>query len=360
MFSSFLAILAIGAVVSATPTPTIEKRASCTITAYTDFASVSSCSTVTIEALTVPSGATATMSPAASATVELQGDITFAYTDSDGPLLTFEGTDITFVGNGYTIDGNGADYWDGEGTDGGVAKPHPLLKFDGSGTYSDFTVLNTPAQAISVGGSSLTFDSITVDDSAGDTDDLGANTDGFDVSADDITIKNCVVKNQDDCLAINDGTNIVFEDNTCSGGHGMSIGSIASDKTVSSVTISGNTVTDSMYGIRIKADSDATDASVSGVTYSGNTISGITYYGVLLTQSYPDNFGTPGTGCLFSDINFTGDETSITVESGAYRLAIDCGDCTGTWDFDELYITGGDAGTIDSDDATVSTRKVCV
>ena len=58
--------------------------------------------------------------------------------------------------------------------------------------------------------------------------------------------------NQDDCVAINSGSNLVFKDNTCSGGHGISIGSISDDKVVSGVTISGNTVTDSMYGMRIK------------------------------------------------------------------------------------------------------------
>ena len=51
------------------------------------------------------------------------------------------------------------------------------------------------------------------------------------------------VKSQDDCLAINKGSNIVFQRNTCIGGHGISIGSISSDATVSGVTISGNTIT---------------------------------------------------------------------------------------------------------------------
>ena len=71
----------------------------------------------------------------------------------------------------------------------------------------------------------------------------GANTDGFDISADDVTVENSVVMNQgqgffclisreypyadcldiDDCLAINRGTNINFENNQCSGGHGISI-----------------------------------------------------------------------------------------------------------------------------------------
>lgn len=95
-----------------------------------------------------------------------------------------------------------------------------------------------------------------------------------------------VVKNQDDCLAINSGSNIIFEDNSCSGGHGISIGSISSGKMISGVTI---------YGLRIKVDADATSGGVSSDTYSGNTISSITKYGVLITQSYSDKFGTPGT-----------------------------------------------------------------
>jgi galacturan 1,4-alpha-galacturonidase len=44
-------------------------------------------------------------------------------------------------------------------------------------------------------------------------------------------------------------------------GHGISIGSIASGSKVSKVTISGNNVTDSMYGLRIKTVYGATDAS---------------------------------------------------------------------------------------------------
>ncbi|KIY42978.1 glycoside hydrolase family 28 protein [Fistulina hepatica ATCC 64428] len=350
-FSCLCIIVTAAVLASAAP----SKRSSCTISSVDDASDISDCSSVTINSLTVEDGDTMDLEPADGATITMAGNITFAKTSSDGPLFTIDGSDITFNGAGYVFDGNGADYWDGEGTDGGVAKPHPLLKFKGSGNYSDFTALNTPAQAISIGDSEgLTFDSITVDNSAGDTDDLGANTDGFDVSANDVTIQNSVVKNQDDCLAINNGTGITFKNNQCSGGHGISIGSIASDKAVSDVTISGNTVTDSMYGLRIKVDSDADDASVSSITYSGNTLSGIEEYGVLITQSYPDNDGTPGTGAPISDINFTGDATTVEVGDDASRLTVDCGACSGTWDFSELTITGGSAGTVDSDDATVS------
>jgi len=76
---------------------------------------------------------------------------------------------------------------------------------------------------------------------------------------------------------------------------------------------------------------------------------------VLISQSYPDDFSTPGTGSTISDINFTGEETSVEVTgSSGERLAIDCGNCSGDWDFSELTITGGSAGTMDVDDASIS------
>lgn len=54
---------------------------------------------------------------------------------------------------------------------------------------------------------------------------------------------------------------------------GMSIGSISSGKTVSGVIFSGNTVSDSLYGTRVKVDSDATSGGVSNVTWSGYVLS---------------------------------------------------------------------------------------
>ncbi|KAK0215837.1 endopolygalacturonase 2 precursor [Armillaria nabsnona] len=354
-FYQFIFTATVLALVSALPAEDLEARASCVVDSVSAASSISSCSAVTINAFTVPSGSTLTLSPKAGATVTMAGDITFAKTPSSGPLFTIDGDSVTFKGAGHKFNGNGASYWDGEGTNGGVTKPHPFLKFKGSGTYSSFTVLNSPAQAVSIGNSDgLTFDSITIDNSAGDTNSLGHNTDGFDVSADDVTIQNSVVKNQDDCIAINSGSNIVFKNNQCSGGHGISVGSIDTGKTVTGVTVSGNTVTNSMYGLRIKVKAAATSAKVSDITYSGNTISGITKYGVLISQSYPDDAGTPGTGGPISGVSFTGSATTVKVGDKAKRLTIDCGNCSGTWDFSKLTVTGGVAGTVASSSATIS------
>ncbi|SJL13829.1 uncharacterized protein ARMOST_17277 [Armillaria ostoyae] len=386
-FYQFIFTAAVLTLVSALPAEDIEARASCVVDSVSAASSISSCSAVTINAFTVPSGSTLTLSPKAGATVTMAGDITFAKTSTAGPLFTIDGDNVTFKGTGHKFNGNGASYWDGKGTNGGVDKPHPLLKqvdlslmacsqtltiyiqvqglwhllsIHGDTYFALFVattqrerqVLNSPAQAISIGNSDgLTFDSITVDNSAGDTNSLGHNTDGFDVSADDVTIKNSVVKNQDDCIAINSGSNIVFQNNQCSGGHGISVGSISTGKTVTDVTISGNTVTNSMYGLRIKVKAEATSAKVSGIT---NTISGITKYGVLISQSYPDDAGTPGTGGPISGVSFTGSATTVKVGDKAKRLTVDCGNCSGKWDFSKLTVTGGSAGTIASSSATIS------
>lgn len=54
------------------------------------------------------------------------------------------------------------------------------------------------------------------------------NTDGFDVGASHVTISNVTVTNQDDCVAFKPNANYVtVTDITCTGSHGLSVGSLA-------------------------------------------------------------------------------------------------------------------------------------
>jgi polygalacturonase len=68
------------------------------------------------------------------------------------------------------------------------------------------------------------------------------------------------VYNQDDCVAVTSGTQIVIDNLYCSGGHGLSIGSIGgkSNNTVDTVTFKNSQVVDSQNGCRIKSNSDTT------------------------------------------------------------------------------------------------------
>jgi polygalacturonase len=158
----------------------------------------------------------------------MQGTTTFGYEEWSGPLFAISGTNIVMTSaSGAYFKGDGARWWDTLGSNGGKTKPkffqaHDLITSSITGVY----IQNPPVQVFSINGcTTLALNSITIDGSAGDTDALGHNTDGFDIgSSTGVTITGANVYNQDDCVAVNSGTNIVFTSGTCSGGHGLSIG----------------------------------------------------------------------------------------------------------------------------------------
>ncbi|KAG0703397.1 glycoside hydrolase family 28 protein [Suillus ampliporus] len=332
-----------------------------TISSLNDVSSAVKCTTVNINAFTVPAGKTFELQLLAGTTVNVLGEIKFGNVSWAGPLFQVKGSDITFNGNNQKWDGGGPFYWDGQGSNGGTTKPRPMMHILISGTLNDVHVVNTPAQAFSIANSGpITISGVTIDDSQGNYANsksgglaAGHNTDGFDVSGSNVIIQKSNVINQDDCLAIGKGTNITFVDNYCSDGHGISIGSISSNVVVSDVTISGNSVVNSSYAFRIKTDKSATKSTVSNVTYTGNTATSCNQYGVLITQSYPSDVGTPGNGVTISDINFNPDTTALLADSDAYMVTVNCGSgsCTGTWDWSGLQASGGKTGTIINNDA---------
>lgn len=339
-------------------TVTKASSSSCigTISSLNDVSSAIKCTTVNINAFTVPAGKTFELQLLAGTTVNVLGEIQFGNKSWAGPLFEVKGSNITFNGNNQKWDGGGPFYWDGKGTNGGTTKPRPMMHILMSGTLNNVQVVNTPAHAFSVANSGpLTISGVTVDDSQGNQPNskssglaAGHNTDGFDVSGSNLLIENSTVINQDDCLAIGQGTNITFSNNYCKGGHGISVGSISSNVVVSNIDISGNNVVNSAYSFRIKTDKSATNSAVKDVTYNANTATNCTQYGVLITQSYPTDLGTPGNGVTISNINFNPGTTSLTGTNSAYMVAVNCGtgSCTGTWDWSGLETIGGKAGSI--------------
>lgn len=175
----------------------------------------------------------------------------------------------------------------------------------------------------------------------------GHNTDGFDIgSSTGVTITGAKVYNQDDCVAINSGTDITFTNGICSGGHGLSIGSVGGrdDNTVDTVTFSSSTVENSVNGIRIKAKSDET-GTISGVTYKDITLKSISDYGILIEQNYDggDLDGETTTGIPITDLTISGISGSGAVDSDGYNIVIACGNgsCSG-WTWSDVSVSGGD------------------
>jgi galacturan 1,4-alpha-galacturonidase len=95
-------------------------------------------------------------------------------------MIRFEGSGQSITGaSGHVIDGGGPQWWDGEGSNGGKTKPKFFKAGDLiSSSITGLNVLNTPVQGFSISGcTDLTVDSVTIDNSAGDADGLGHNTD---------------------------------------------------------------------------------------------------------------------------------------------------------------------------------------
>ncbi|KAJ6030466.1 hypothetical protein N7460_010732 [Penicillium canescens] len=326
MRTSFLSMLTLGAAaVSAAPAPSpasglVERSSSsCTFTsAASAKAGKKSCSTIVLDNIEVPAGETLDLS-------KLK-----------------EGTKVIF--KGHVINGNGAKWWDSKGTNGGKTKPKFFYAhgLDDS-TITGLNVKNTAVQAFSVQADNLVLDQITIDNSDGD-DNGGHNTDAFDVGESTyITISNANIKNQDDCLAVNSGENIIFTGGTCSGGHGISIGSVGGrdDNTVKNVTISDSTVTNSDNGVRIKTIYKAT-GEVSDVTFSNIELSNIAKYGIVIEQDYENGSptGTPTTGVPITGL--TVEKITGTVKSSATDVYILCGDgsCS-DWTWSGNTLSGG-------------------
>lgn len=266
-------------------------------------------------------------------TVTFEGTTTFGYKEWDGPLVSFSGTDITIQGDsGHVLDGGGAQWWDGKGGNGGKTKPKFFYAHDlTDSTITGLNIKNTPVQCFSVdGASNLKITDVTIDDSDGNTDNLAANTDAFDIGdSTGVYISGATVSNQDDCVAINSGTDITFTGGSCTGSHGLSIGSVGgrSDNTVENILFSNSKVSGGENGVRIKTISGDT-GSVKNVTFSGITLSGITDYGVVIEQDYEngDPTGTPTAGVPVTEItleDISGDVADEAVPYCEYLTLVD-------------------------------------
>ncbi|GAA6036195.1 hypothetical protein JCM8097_006828 [Rhodosporidiobolus ruineniae] len=326
----------------------LNKRCTGTIKSLDDVKSAVKCTDVRLESFTVPAGKTLELDLLDGTVVHQMGDIKFGTKNWEGPLMSVTGKNIDYRGNGHKLDGNGKYYWDGKGGNGGVTKPK-FFKVKFSGSMTNVVLYNQPVHGFSVSNpAALNMRGITVDVS--EAGDLGHNTDAFDVSSSTgLTIQDSTIKNQDDCIAVNDATNLVFQNNVCDGGHGISIGSIKTGKNVKNVQIKNNKVTNSQQGLRIKTYSGATDASVTDITYSGNTVTGATKYGVVIQQDYT-NSGATGKatkGVPIKGVHFTGTTNSVAVGSKAKEIYILCasGSCS-DFDFSALKVSGGSKGSI--------------
>jgi polygalacturonase len=171
---------------------------------------------------------------------------------------------------------------------------------------------------------------------------LPFNTDGFDVSGENILVENAHVVNGDDCLTLSNGaTNIEFRDSFCANGHGVSIGSLETNALVQNFTAENIYVQNALYGARFKAWLNG-NGVVENILYKNFYVDNCTIP-IFITQSYYDQETSSGsTGPVYQSIdlikfNFTGFRGTINGYTQYHQV-----DPSGTW-WDVPGLTGRDA-----------------
>ncbi|ELR07212.1 hypothetical protein GMDG_02439 [Pseudogymnoascus destructans 20631-21] len=291
----------------------------CTVTKYVSISSaVASCTEIVLSNIVAPASSAIDLSKLKTgAKVIFVGKTTFEKTPvSSFDPITIGGTKFTITGAaGHVIDGNGQAYWDGLGSNGGVAEPNHfvVVKNTVDSVISNLNIQNWPVHCFTIsGGSGLTLSNINLDNSAGNAPNSASNglaaahnSDGFDISSTrGLTLENSVVNNQDDCVA-----------------HRFYWSK--SNNVVDGVTFSNSIISNSENGCRIKTNSGTT-GTVKNVVYSGITLKGIAKYGIDVQQDYLNGgpTGVPTNGVDISGITFK--NVKGTVASSAYNYYILC------------------------------------
>ncbi|XP_018324487.1 probable endopolygalacturonase B [Agrilus planipennis] len=306
---------------------------------------LATCKDILVANLQVPAGEKLALYPQNDSIITFEGKITFGYKEMSGFLISIQGNNITVVGApGHLVDGGGPRWWDGLGGNGGKRKPNFIQFRLTNSIVKGLKVKNSPKSGFSITYSkNVILTDITYDDSDGDI--LGGhNTDAFDTSnSENVTITDCVVFNQDDCLAINSGYGHVFTNNYCYGGHGISIGSVGgrSNNVVENILIKNNTVVNSQNGVRIKTNYNTTGI-ITNVTYEDITIENITDYGFLIRGDYLNGgpTGKPTRGFELSHLTFR--NIRGTVQSGGTNVYVLLSNgVASNWTVENIKIVGG-------------------
>ncbi|KAB5515214.1 glycoside hydrolase family 28 protein [Coniochaeta sp. 2T2.1] len=191
----------------------------------------------------------------------------------------------TAAGSGV-IDGNGQSSYDRFATDSSYARP-TLFYINNSKNVvlQGLRFKNAPNvfHTVTGGSSNVQYTKITLSATSKSTN-LPKNTDGWDIgSSTYVTITDATVTNNDDCVAFKPGANYATVTGiTCTGSHGLSVGSLGKTNTdtVKNIWVSGATMIDSTKAAGVKLYPDGPDhgtAVVSNVTFENVVVQNSDY-----------------------------------------------------------------------------------
>jgi polygalacturonase len=184
---------------------------------------------------------------------------------------------------------------------------------------------------------------------------------GFDLATtNNTTVRDSVVINQDDCVAVTSGTNILVTNMYCNGSHGLSIGSVGgksstsptssflvdalthiTDNNVTDISFTNSVVLNAENGARIKSNSNTT-GFVSNILFENIRVENISIYGIDIQQDYLNGgpTGNPTNGVVIKDVTIRNVTGTATDEGKNYYIL--CGDAScSNITMDDVDIKGG-------------------
>lgn len=297
----------------------------------------------------------------AGCTMELEGTLVASddtdYWSDQGAIITIESVTgasiISTTGQGVFA-GNGQAAWDQFAADDSLSRATMLLVAKSSDVViSNVYFKDAPNVFHSCNDDStnVEYNNITLY-AVSTSDNVAKNTDGWDIGpATYVSINGANVTNDDDCVAFKPGASYVtVTDITCTGSHGLSVGSLGQSgtDTVENVYVNGATMINSAKALGIKV-------YPGGDEYGTAFVTNVTWENIVVTDC---DYAVQVQSCYNEDADYcdenpsTATLTDIVIKSisgttsGTDAMNIDCpadGTCGIT--MSDITVTGSDGSS---------------
>ncbi|CAG9763547.1 unnamed protein product [Ceutorhynchus assimilis] len=263
----------------------------CTVSTYSAIAAAAkSCNTLTLKDIVIPAKTTLFIELKDGAKLIFDGHVTHKIAEWTGDLIRITGKNVQISGTAnHLLDGLGPKHWKGA-NEQKILRPKFLRLQLKDSTVKNLKLKNCPCNCVMIQSSNTVISHINIDNYDGYPGVAGAkyakNTDGFDVGrSTNLRVENSVVVNQDDCVAVNSGNNIIFDNLHCNGSHGLSFS--LKDSDVYDVQFLNSKVTNSNNAIHIKTNNAGGSGRLRNILYKNIQFLGIDRYAVSIQQNYP-------------------------------------------------------------------------
>ncbi|XP_072383072.1 polygalacturonase-like [Diabrotica undecimpunctata] len=342
-----LLVLASGTSILPTTNNTEGVGVSCTIKEYSQVEAVLKyCTDIILSNVEVPSGKSLNLHLRDGSTLTVRGTISFDVGYNDIWLVTISGNNIKVIGEkGSLFHGHGEKYWDGHGGSGGVTKPKLLQIVDvNNAHFSNINLKNCPMFCTGISqAKDLTIDGWNADCAEGDK--LGRNTDGIGISwSQRVYINNAYIHNQDQCLYVNQGSDMVFTGIHCVGSNGICATAGFSktsyeENTTKNITFHNCVLEGGLTGVQVIAMADGGPGEVTDISFQNIILKDVIQQGVYVQMDFGNN-GHPNNNIAVKGLKLS--HISGTVSGNSARpYYIVCGDKCSNWIFNDVHVTGG-------------------